>query len=90
MYSGWYMIARYQWRLGERNVNAVEGGGQEEHSLFVDRHHKILLAEYVDLRRPLSNAFVTRLLADTCQLGPASDGHRKQEYNTHSLIANFL
>ena len=23
MYSGWYMITRYQWRLEKRKVNAV-------------------------------------------------------------------
>lgn len=84
------MIARYQWRLDERNVNMVREADQQVRSLFIDRNHKVLLAEHIDLRRPLSNAVVTCFLADTCQLGPASDNHWKQECNTHSLIASFL
>jgi hypothetical protein len=90
VYSGWYMIARYQWRLEGRNMNAVRGYDCGVRSLFVDRNHKVLLVEHIDLGRPLSNALVTRLLADICRLGPASDSHWKQEYNTHSLIASFL
>lgn len=38
------MIARYQWRLGESNVNAVEGD-EQVHSLFVDRNNKVFLAK---------------------------------------------
>lgn len=54
--SGWYMIARYQWKLCK---GREQGEMTESNSLLlVDRDNYVLLAEYVKLHRPFANAFV--------------------------------
>lgn len=52
-------------------------GGYEIPSLFVDRDHKVLLAEYVDPRRPLPNTFVSCSLAGAHSGDSVSDGPLK-------------
>lgn len=52
-------------------------GDYEVHSLFVDRNHKVLLAEHVDSRRPLPNTLVTCSLAGAHSGDPVSDGPLK-------------